>query len=167
MTQFILYFALLVGMGLPTVYSISVGSNYILLVPLILGFGWIASYKFRCVWGYNLVFLIGITTLGIAGFFFLSPVIASLSAIFLLAAWDLTNFQNLLNRFSSTKRLSEVERTHLWRLFIFMLLALSFTLGPVVMRIQITFLQAVTLLIISFIGLMQLVRWLSNQQSAP
>ena len=163
MTRFFTYLSLLIGFGLPSLYFLISGFLPLSFVPVFLGCCWLASIKFRWSWVYNLLILTSTVLLALDIFLFFPHIIAIISAVFILVAWDLSNYQILLDRVNKTKNLAQVERSHLGKLVIFILLATSISLGAVLIEFQVSFNQSVILLVISFIGLLQLTRWLLNR----
>jgi hypothetical protein len=126
---------------------------------------WLLAIRSRWKWIFNLVFIFGIALLAAVCFFELHPLPAILSAVFLLAAWDLTYFQYLLDRAPKTINRRNVEYTHLTKLSIFLMIALALNLATLAVDIEASFFQSLALLVFSFFGLLQMARGLIKRKN--
>jgi hypothetical protein len=157
------YLSLLIGFTIPALYLLSTDFVALLSVPIVLFGCWLASITFRWSWVYDLIFLFSIILLALAGTFLIPQFSAIVSGVFTLAAWDLSNYQRLLDRVDRTNQHDHLARSHLKKLVVFILSALILSLGANSIDLNISFIHSIILLIFGFIGLMQLIRWSLNQ----
>ena len=163
MTKILLYFTLLIGFGLQAVFLSQAGLYFLNIILIIFLFGWALSQKFNLTWMINIILVADILLIAWLSFFGFEPIILILSVVFILAGLNLTNFQNLLKQGDPNRKYNELELRHLVKLSIFILFSLIISLGATLIELEITFLQSIILLIITFIGLMQVLRWFLNQ----
>lgn len=163
MTRNLIYLALLIGFGIQIVNMYYSGLEFLSIIPILFLAGWFFSHRFQHYWLIHITFIADIGLLAWISFFSLATWTLIISALCILISWDLTHFQKILIRSNPKNNIEEVENQHLVKLGIFSILSLVLTIGAMFIRIRISFLQSIVLLIIAFVGLMQVSRWLLQQ----
>jgi hypothetical protein len=162
MVHFLIYLLLVLGGGIVAVNLLSTAFQFLLFLPFLLAGLWSIALHFRLKWGVHLTFVSTIALIAVAVSFIMPPSFAILSAVCILAAWDLSNFKFLLDRLPPSKKRREVETQHYKKLSAFILLALTFSLTAITVQLNLSFFTAVLLLVLAFIGLLQLFQRLSS-----
>lgn len=167
MSRLYFTFCVLVGFGLPSLVFI-IGKIPIPATFLaILCVTWLAIPFGKQGWFSWVALCLGIVTNVFGALVQVPPLIPVISTIFILSAWDLGRFQSFLSLAGEGDNTNEAEHHHIKNIFLFQLISILVSLGTTIIRIEIGFIQAILLLMIVFIGFLQLVRWLvrDDQQS--
>lgn len=140
---------------------------WIPLIPgVILGLVWgLAAWKNRR--GLNtLLFLcmVAWNSLGFSGNE--KPLLSILSGTAFLVAWNVFDFLSRLRQYSTKAGNPSLERQYALRLVLISVVALSFGVATTLVRFQLRFELALLLVILGFIGLSQLVRYLVRSRGA-
>lgn len=148
------------GYGFPA-FAFFQGRTPILgAIIILLGVVWMVAYRTRW-FRYNLLGLVlGVVSNGYAIWFFPQPGLLIISTTLTLAAWDLARFEQRLLLASLEDSLSRISQRHLFHLSVFILSAVLLSYGAIQWRVKIHFWVAIVLMVITFIGLIQLVKTL-------
>lgn len=166
MTRNLLFITLLFGLGIQAVNMAYSGLRLLSIIPLLFLFGWYFSHRFKLLWFIDIIFIANIGLLAWISFFSIAQWTLFISAACILISWDLTHFQKLLSKSNPKNNLKEVEARHLWKLLLISLISFVITIGAMFIRIRVSFLQSIILLIIAFTALLQLIRWLLQQNKS-
>jgi hypothetical protein len=132
----------------------------LLLTPLSL---YLVKRKFVPTLSLTLVLTVLLAAFGLWGKLDLS--LALLAVFCALAAWDLDSFSRRLALASAEDRPAWIERQHLLRLCLVLLLAVSISYLALTIRYESNFERAVILVILTFGGIGVLVGWLRRKES--
>jgi multisubunit Na+/H+ antiporter MnhF subunit len=160
LTRAIFYTSLTLGIAAQVV-DYALRKWWIPLIPgIIIGLVWgLAAWKNRR--GLNtLLFLcmVAWNALGFSGNE--NPLLPIISGTFLIAAWNAFDFLSRLRQYSVKAGNPTLERQYALRLVMISVVALSFGGAAILIRLQLRFELALLLVILGFIGLSQLVRYL-------
>jgi hypothetical protein len=163
MISYLFYTLIIIGLGIPAGILLFTGYIVLGLITLVVCAGWVLGIwkAWRCV--NDVALVAGTTMIGIAAFLTGGTIWAIFCIIFILIAWTLVSFQTFLKLASPDDDLRNIKQAFLKKVLIFSLICLLFSVGSITIRLQITFLQAVLLLMMSFLGLLQLVRGLMKE----
>jgi hypothetical protein len=163
------YLALSIFLGfiLPAVVYLSGNLLIPAVILIITSILWLTTPLGKRGWYTGLALFSGVAVNVFGALIQIPPVIPLISVIFMLSAWSLSRFQAYLALAGEGDNTKVAER-HIIKYFIlYQLLALIVSLGAILIRIEIGFYQAILLVMLAFIGLLQLVRWIikSNSQA--
>lgn len=163
MTNIGLALSLIVGTGaLAWAYS-QAGLEAAARWLLIIGLFWLAAYwrRWKRVSAWGLFVLIGFAAYGL--WIGLPSSLMILGALGGLMAWDLAEFSGRLRYAGPTDDVREMEQRHIGRLVIVAILGTLLAGLTAVVRVPLTFEVVLGLVLVSAIGLAQLIRWLQSR----
>jgi hypothetical protein len=155
-----LAFSIILGFILPAAVYLS--ANLLMPVVILISTSilWLTTPLGKRGWFIGLALFSGVAVIVYGALIQIPPVIPIISVIFMLSAWTLSRFQAHLSLAGEGDNTKVAER-HLIKYFIlYQLLALIVCLGAILIQIEIGFYQAILLVMLAFIGLLQLVRWI-------
>jgi len=153
----------LIGFGLPVGYYINSGIFIPALILILLGISWLVQTRIKLPWlkGFALIGGVAANAVGVWLQFPRTEMI--LSTILMIWSWDLSNFLDLVRQASPGDPITDLENQHLKTTSIFFLIVFLVSQLAITVELKPTFIQAMILAIGSFIGLMQMVRWLVSK----
>ena len=126
---------------------------------IILGAGWLLAVWQDWRW-YSSIALFLTTVLAALGLWFgFIPGWMFAGGIFALVAWDMTDFRQRLRGMADDDDTRGLERRHLARISLLVLIGLAFASIAMRVRVQFTFEWSALLVIVALLGLGQLVAW--------
>ena len=126
---------------------------------IILGAGWLLATWQEWRW-YSSVALILSTIAAAFGLWFgFIPGWMFAGGIFALIAWDMTDFRQRLRGMANDNETRGLERRHLARISLLAFIGMALASIAMLVRVQFTFEWRVLLVIVSLLGLGQLVGW--------
>lgn len=129
---------------------------------LILGAGWLFAIWQEWKW-YSSIALSLSTIIAAFGLWFgFTPGWMFAGGIFALFAWDMTDFRQRLRGMADDDDTRGIERRHLLRISLLALIGLLLASITMLVRVQFTFEWGVLLVIVTLLGLGQLVSWLKG-----
>lgn len=160
MTAFLLFGSILFGVGcVASGYSLA-GYSLPGILLGVLGTAWIIGLIRRWSW-VSLLGLVSIYGFAAAGFFLgLSAGLMFLGAIFGLAAWDLSDFSARLRMAAEGDDVPGLERRHILRLVLVLLLGAALSAAALVEHIHIPFEWMVVLILFGVWGFDRMVHQL-------
>ncbi len=128
---------------------------------LLLGIGWFFSIWQEWQWYASFTLFVFVSAAALGLWFGFTPGWMFAGGIFVLLAWEMSNFRHRLRLISNDKDLRGIERRHLLRvsLLVFVGLLLS-NIAMFFVRASFTFEWGMLLLVITLLGLGQLPFWL-------
>jgi len=166
MSQLLFHILVLIGFGLPSAGFLWNGS----LIPAALlaftGSAWVIFERRGLAWAASTALLLGISGSAYGSWAVLGPLSSISSAICLLMAWNLAQFHKFTRKAAPDDDLTIVEQRHIIKTLGFGLTALGISLAGVYVQIRVTFFQAVALLVLAIIGIMQMVRWILTKRES-
>jgi len=88
----------------------------------------------------------------------LPPSVTIISTISMVSAWDLEHFRILLAQAEKSDYTEVIEHKHLFNLFIFQIIGILIFYSAVSIQLKPTYFQAISLVFLTFIGVIQLIR---------
>jgi hypothetical protein len=160
MTLFAFVIGVLMGVGsLSFAYS---GAGFYLLGRGLLVFGvlWLIAGRQRWGWFSTGALLISVSLAGFGLWINLSPGWMITGALGALIAWDLTDFMRRLRLAPLLDDIQALERLHLTRLTIVMVVGALLASIAMLVRLEFTFEWIMLLTLVAVLGVSQLVAWL-------
>jgi hypothetical protein len=129
---------------------------------IIIGAGWLFAIWQDWKW-YSSVALFLATVMSALGLWFgFVPGWMFAGGIFALFAWDMTDFRQRLRGMANDDDTRGIERRHLARISLLALIGLALASIAMLVRVQFTFEWIALLVIVTLLGLGQLVAWLKR-----
>jgi hypothetical protein len=129
---------------------------------IILGAGWLFAVWQEWKW-YSSVALFMVTVVSAFGLWFgFIPGWMFAGGIFALIAWDMTDFRQRLRGMANDDETRGLERRHLARISLLAIIGLVLASIAMLVRVQFTFEWSALLVIVTLLGLGQLVGWLKR-----
>jgi hypothetical protein len=163
MTRVTLYICALVGFGLIAAGYWLAGIPSVSLIIAVFGLTWSIAQWRQWVWSNPLAMFIGGLSNGYGAWLQFSPVLLMTSMVFMLLTWNLGNFCEILEKASPEDNIALIERRYLTNVGGFLILVILVSLGALTVNFRTSFIQAVLLVILGTIGVMQLVRWVAKE----
>jgi hypothetical protein len=127
---------------------------------LILGAGWLVTVWQRWNWYSSFALLVSTILAALGLWYGFSPGWMFAGGIFALFAWDMTDFRQRLRGMADDDDTRGLERRHLARISLLAFIGLAFASVAMLVRVQFTFEWSALLVIVTLLGLGQLVSWL-------
>lgn len=128
------------------------------ITTICLGIAWMVFYQMRW-FQYNPIGLVfGIMSNVYSGWVLPLLGLQVISGISALSAWDLAHYEKRLQLASPDDSILRLSQRHFLHLFVFIFAASLVSFGTLKLRVTIDFWSAIILLVIIFIGLIQLVK---------
>jgi len=160
MIQILLHICIILGYGIPIGFYFINRLIAPVIILIIFGFIWLFPKLRSKPWLQGLALVVGVagnvfgSLLGFPGIEML------LSTVLMLSTSEFTKFDQYLKLASEEDPITIIKRRHGIISIIFFSLVFLVSLGVVQMKIEPSFYQAVVLVILVFIGVIQLFRWL-------
>jgi hypothetical protein len=164
MTRVTHYICGSVGFGLIAAGYWVAGISRVSLIIVVFGLIWSIAQWRQWVWSNPLAMFIGGLSTGYGAWLQFSPVLLMTSMVFILLTWNMGNFRVLLEKASPQDNITLIERRYLTNVGGFLVLAVLISLGALTVNFRTSFIQAVLLVILGTIGIIQLVRWLVREK---
>ena len=126
---------------------------------LILGAGWLFSVWQEWKWYSSFALFMATVASAFGLWFGFSPGWMFAGGIFALFAWDMTDFRQRLRGMANDDDTRGIERRHLARISLLALIGLVLASIAMLVRVQFTFEWSALLVIVTLLGLGQLVAW--------
>ena len=126
---------------------------------LILGAGWLFSVWQEWKWYSSFALFMATVASAFGLWFGFSPGWMFAGGIFALFAWDMTDFRQRLRGMANDDDTRGIERRHLARISLLALIGLALASIAMLVRVQFTFEWSALLVIVTVLGLGQLVAW--------
>ena len=159
MSYFAFVVSVLIGVGSLSLAYADAGLGLLARGLLILGALWLFAGWKRWNWFSAIALLVLVTLAGFGLWFELSSGWMISGALGGLLAWDLTDFMRRLRFVHVTDDKRGLERRHLTRLTIVMLVGLLLASIAMLIRLEFTFEWIMLLTLVTVLGVTQLVAW--------
>ena len=126
---------------------------------LILGAGWLFSVWQEWKWYSSFALFMATVASAFGLWFGFSPGWMFAGGIFALFAWDMTDFRQRLRGMANDDDTRGLERRHLARISLLALIGLVLASIAMLVRVQFTFEWSALLVVVTLLGLGQLVAW--------
>jgi hypothetical protein len=158
MIRIIVYCFLGIGFGLPAWVYYQVNLLGLMVGSILAGAMWLVA--FEADWGRagSVGFVLGMAANGYATWHFHPPSVLILGTLACLGAWDLTQWQQWLRLAAQDDDIMGLNQRHVQNLLVFLVGAGIVSLILVNFKLRIGFWPGVSLLVLAFLGLVQLVR---------
>lgn len=163
MTRIALILALLLGSGALAWAFARAGHGPAARWLLVLAAFWLAAYWRRWKWVFPFGLFVFVACAAYGLWIGLPAGLMILGALGGLAAWDLTDFSGRLQYAAPTDNIRELEQRHIGRLIVVAILGFLLAGLTAIVRVPMTFEVVVGLVLLSAIGLAQLIRWLQTR----
>jgi hypothetical protein len=149
---------ILLGFGLPAWVYFQIGFISLGIVSILVGILWIITFQLGCERLNYVGIVIGITANGYATWFYHTPLFLILGSLACLGAWDLSQWQLRLKLAAWEDEVDGMSRRHIQLLLIFLAVAGLISLIAIKIPVKIGYWPGVGLLVLTFVGLLQLLR---------
>jgi hypothetical protein len=169
MSQALFHICLLIGFGSPAAYFLFSGGLSGLIIGsflLLTGSAWAILERRGHAWAAPLALILGVSASAYGGWTVLHPLVSVVSVLCILIAWNLGQFLRLIGKAAPEDDVSTLEQRYLVKILVFGLAALGVSLASLHIQVRISFIQAVTLLILVIIGMMQMLRWILSKKDS-
>ncbi len=129
---------------------------------LLLGAGWFFAVWQGWKWYSSFALIVSTITAALGLWFGLPPGWMFAGGIFALFAWDMTDFRQRLRVMAKDDDTRGIERRHLLRVSLLVLIGLFLASITMMVRVQFTFEWGVLLVLAILLGLGQLIGWLKR-----
>jgi hypothetical protein len=163
MSYFAFVVSVLIGVGSLSFAYAGQGIDLVARGLLVLGALWLFAGKQRWVWFSTIALVILVSLAGFGLWIELSGGWMISGALGALLAWDLTDFMRRLRFAPLLDDLRALERRHLTRLTIVMLVGVSLASIAMLVRVEFTFEWIMLLTLVAVLGVTQLVSWLRRR----
>jgi hypothetical protein len=160
MSYFVFLIGVLMGVGCLSYAYAGRGLDLVVRGLLVLGVAWLVAGRQRWVWFSTLALVILVALAGYGLWVQLSPGWMIAGAVGALIAWDMTEFMRRLRFAPLRDDLRGLERRHLTRLTIVVLIGMALASIAMLVRLEFTFEWIVLLTLVAALGITQLVSWL-------
>jgi hypothetical protein len=160
MSYFAFVIGVLMGVGSLSYAYAGRGFEQVARVLLVLGVVWLFTGRQRWVWFSTIALVILVALAGFGVWIQLSPGWMIAGSLGGLVAWDLTEFMRRLRFAPLRDDVRDLERRHLTRLTIVVLIGTVLASIAMLVRLEFTFEWIVLLTLVAALGITQLVSWL-------
>jgi hypothetical protein len=160
MSYFAFVIGVLMGVGSLSYAYAGRGFEQVARVLLVLGVVWLFAGRQRWVWFSTIALVILVALAGFGVWIQLSPGWMIAGSLGGLVAWDLTEFMRRLRFAPLRDDVRDLERRHLTRLTIVVLIGTVLASIAMLVRLEFTFEWIVLLTLVAALGITQLVSWL-------
>ena len=160
MNKICFYACVFFGYAISAENYFRVGLPFMAFVIALLGFAWMMAQWRVWLWSDTPGLLIIVTANIIGSWNQFSSLVLIFSTVFGIIAWDLSRFHLFIQRAAKNDNLISVQRRHYINILFFFLIAITTSYGSVIIRFQPGFVLATFLMVIAFIAILQLSRWL-------
>jgi hypothetical protein len=167
MSRVSLYVCASISFGLAATGYWLAGIPGIPLILAVFGLTWIIAQWRQWTWYNSLAMIVLGLSDGYGAWLRFSPILLIISMICMLLTWNLSNFCEFLEKACPEDNISLIERRYLTNVGGFFILAILISLGALTINFKTSFIQAVLLVTIGTIGVLQLVRWLVKEKQNP
>jgi hypothetical protein len=163
MSYFAFVTSVLIGIGSISYAYAGHGFGLVARAMLFLGALWLFAGRQRWVWFSTIALAILVCLAGYGLWIELSPGWMISGSLGGLLAWDLTDFMRRLRLAPLMDDLRALERRHLTRLTIVLLLGIALASIAMLVRMEFTFEWLMLLTLVAVLGVTQLVSWLRRR----
>jgi hypothetical protein len=160
MSYFAFVIGVLMGVGSLSYAYAGRGFEQVARVLLVLGVVWLFAGRQRWVWFSTIALVLLVALAGFGVWIQLSPGWMIAGSLGGLVAWDLTEFMRRLRFAPLRDDVRDLERRHLTRLTIVVLIGTVLASIAMLVRLEFTFEWIVLLTLVAALGITQLVSWL-------
>jgi hypothetical protein len=160
MSEIISIILVLLGFGLPSVFFIIADQIIPAIILIIIGFVWLATPWKNRGWFTGFALVCGVLANALGTWIQFPPFVMITSTISLLSVWDLEHFRKLVAKAEKNDNIQQIERKHLFYLLLFQIIGYFIFFSAISIQLKPTYLQAIALVFLTFVGIMQLIRWL-------
>ena len=158
MIRFIVYSFLGIGFGLPAWVYYQANLLGLMVGSILSGVMWLIAFETDWEKASSVGFVLGMAANGYATWYFHPPSVLILGALACLGAWDLTQWQRWLSLAAQEDDTTGLNQRHVQNLLVLLMLAGIVSFVMVNFPLKIGFWTGVSLLVLAFVGLVQLVR---------